>query len=235
MTSSNRLRRPSPALLISIIALVAATAGTSYAALELPKDSVGAREVRKNAIRSAELKNGSVALKDLSARARAQLGAGAAGQAGDRGPQGTPGAQGERGPQGERGAPGDPASMPTSLPSGRTLQGVYANQLVADEAGVPVRAPVTFQLPVTTSPTVTVMASGAAPSAACPGTVGEPAAAPGNLCIYERSRSNAGSAPQAFAPSEGEVGTDPYGFMVRTTSAAAGQVYISGTWAVTAP
>jgi hypothetical protein len=38
-----RLRRPSPALVVSIIALVVATTGTGYAALSLPKNSVGTK------------------------------------------------------------------------------------------------------------------------------------------------------------------------------------------------
>ena len=36
-----RLGRPSPALVVSIIALIVALGGTSYAAFSVPRDSVG--------------------------------------------------------------------------------------------------------------------------------------------------------------------------------------------------
>jgi hypothetical protein len=40
--SSIRLRRPSPALVVAIMALIIALAGTSYAAFSLPKNSSSA-------------------------------------------------------------------------------------------------------------------------------------------------------------------------------------------------
>ncbi len=53
-------RRPSPALVISILALVVAMAGTSYAALKLPKNSVGAKQLKKNAVVTAKIKKEAV-------------------------------------------------------------------------------------------------------------------------------------------------------------------------------
>ena len=72
------------------LALIAALAGTSYAALTLPKDSVGSRQIRAGAVRSEEVKNGSLAATDLSAAARRRL-------RGKTGPQGPVGAQGPQG------------------------------------------------------------------------------------------------------------------------------------------
>jgi hypothetical protein len=69
----------------------------------------------------------------------------------------------------------------------------------------------------------------------CPGTHSNPQAAAGQLCVYETSCSNANL--QCIGPgSAGSCGSaDPYGAYIWWTTAAAGQVYCYGTWAVTAP
>ena len=110
--------RPSFANVTSCIALFVALGGTSYAALELPKDSDGAREIKAGAVASADVRDGSLRARDFRA---ADLPAGPAGPKGDAGaagaqgpkgetgpagPQGPKGEAGERGPQGERGATG---------------------------------------------------------------------------------------------------------------------------------
>jgi hypothetical protein len=65
-----RGRRPSPALIISVIALIIALGGTGYAALKVPKKSVGTKQLKANAVKNpkvadaaigtAELQNGAV-------------------------------------------------------------------------------------------------------------------------------------------------------------------------------
>ena len=50
---------------VAYLALIVAMGGTSYAAVNLPKDSVTAKQIKKNAVRSAEVKNGSLRAKDF--------------------------------------------------------------------------------------------------------------------------------------------------------------------------
>lgn len=47
--------RPSPALVISLIALFVALGGTSYAAIKLPANSVGTKQLKNGAVTSAKL------------------------------------------------------------------------------------------------------------------------------------------------------------------------------------
>jgi hypothetical protein len=53
-------RRPSPSLVISILALVVALAGTGYAAVNLPKNSVGAKQLKRNAVTTAKIRKNAV-------------------------------------------------------------------------------------------------------------------------------------------------------------------------------
>lgn len=55
-----RLRAPSPALVISLVALFVALGGTTYAATSLPKNSVGTEQLKKNAVTGAKISNGAV-------------------------------------------------------------------------------------------------------------------------------------------------------------------------------
>ena len=70
--------RPSAPMLVSVIALVFALAGAGYA-LTLGKNTVGAKQITKNAVRSSEVKNGSLKAGDFAA---GQLPGGAGGEAG---------------------------------------------------------------------------------------------------------------------------------------------------------
>ena len=96
-------RRASPALVVSIIALSVALGGTSYAAIVIPANSVGTKQIKKNAVTSAKVKDGSLLLADFGA---GQLPAGATGATGAAGATGTTGATGATGPKGEKGDPG---------------------------------------------------------------------------------------------------------------------------------
>jgi hypothetical protein len=80
---------------IGLLALCIALSGTAYAAT-LPRNSVGAAQLKKNAVTSPKVKPGSLLVSDFKGSQRANL----------VGPQGARGPQGERGPQGISGAAG---------------------------------------------------------------------------------------------------------------------------------
>jgi hypothetical protein len=89
--------------LLAYLALFVALGGTSYAVARLPANSVGAEQIRRNAVRSSDVKNFALLAKDFK---RGQLPRGARGPKGDRGPKGEPGARGSAGPAGPRGQRG---------------------------------------------------------------------------------------------------------------------------------
>lgn len=72
------------------VALFVALGGTGYAAITLPRNSVGAKQIRKDAVRTAEIKDRSVHLVDLTTATRNSL-RGQAGPAGAQGPAGPAG------------------------------------------------------------------------------------------------------------------------------------------------
>jgi hypothetical protein len=53
-------RRPSPALVVAIVALVVAMFGTAYAATQLPKNSVGTKQLKANAVTKAKIKKNAI-------------------------------------------------------------------------------------------------------------------------------------------------------------------------------
>jgi hypothetical protein len=94
---------------MATLAVFIALGGTGYAAFSLPRDSVGARELRNrsvsskelrsNSVTSSKVRNGALTEQDLSPSARASL-RGAAGERGPTGPRGLTGATGPAGPAG---------------------------------------------------------------------------------------------------------------------------------------
>ncbi len=82
---------------MSVTAVFIALGGSAVAINQLPKDSVGAKQIKAGAVRSAEVKDFSLRANDF---AKDSLPAGATGPKGEPGPQG---------PVGPAGAPGTPS------------------------------------------------------------------------------------------------------------------------------
>lgn len=91
--------RPSPALVVACIALLVALSGTGYAAITLPRDSVGTAQLRDGAVTSQKIRDASVSTADLSPAARRAL-------RGRVGPQGPAGHKGDKGDKGDPGPVG---------------------------------------------------------------------------------------------------------------------------------
>jgi hypothetical protein len=79
---------------IATLALFLALGGGAYAALKLPSNSVGSKQIKKNAVNSSKVANGSLLAGDFKA-----------GQV----PAGKPGPPGQPGTPGDPGSPGPPA------------------------------------------------------------------------------------------------------------------------------
>lgn len=99
--------------IIAVTALVVAVFGATplgHAAgrLVLPKASVGAGQLKANAVSGAKVKDGSLTAADFKSGGLPAGPQGPKGERGDKGDPGAPGPQGPSGPQGEQGIPGPP-------------------------------------------------------------------------------------------------------------------------------
>jgi hypothetical protein len=165
-------------------------------------------------ITGKQIKDGTISAKDLSKAVRAQLK-----KAGTPGSQGIPGPQG---PAGTDGAQGPPGPFADTLPSGKTLKGaVFLTSAITSYSFA-------FSLP--SAPVVRVRAAGSSATPDCPGSVADPQAARGNLCVYQ-----AGNSPVSVCVFASDdllstcTSATRYGF----SGSSSGQ--FSGQWAVTAP
>jgi hypothetical protein len=203
-------RRPSPAIVIACLALFVALAGTGYAAVRLPANSVGTAQIKNSAVNSLKVKNGSLLRADFKA---GQVPAGPAGPAGAAGPAGPAGAAGPAGP------------FPDALPAGKTVRGAYNIGGTAAAAGALANTSISFVYAFAAAPTVKIVLQGAAAPSQCPGNSTFPQAQAGFVCIYEESKTNSvGVTLNAVNRS---------GATIFTNSSAAGGFFTYGTWAAT--
>jgi hypothetical protein len=103
---------------IAYLALFVALGGTSYAAIKLPANSVGTKQIKNSSVTSAKIKDGSIQNADLAPgtlRAGGVGPAGAAGPKGDTGAAGSKGDTGATGVAGPKGDPGTPGANATAL------------------------------------------------------------------------------------------------------------------------
>jgi hypothetical protein len=206
-------------LVVAIVALVAALGGTSFAAVD-KLSGVEKKEVKKIAKKFA-------------------------GVPGTQGPAGPQGPKGDVGPKGGAGSPGEPGTDGTNgengvcsvsvpkcvLPSNATLTGIWGISSVGNERPL---AQISFPLSLPAEP-IEVQLIGPDggypdPTPECSGTVEEPKAKPGFVCIYEAPQGIANIAFLDIIPEQLRFGVlvDP---QVEDTAAKA---EVHGTWAVTA-
>jgi len=231
----------------STLALIVALGGTgAYAASKITSADIGRGQVKNanlanGAVTSAKVANGSLLARDF---AQGQLRAG---------PSGATGAQGPAGPAGPAGSAGSAGSagpaLPDVLPKGQTLRGSYSFSGFYSGANLPHDAgpsdgQISFPIPLAAAPTVVLIRrkqpqnQEGDPTAQCPGSVLNPQAAPGYLCVYESGMAD-NKALYAFSPYNGVNGVATrfgVGLYITEPQATTSDHRTSkGSWAVTAP
>jgi hypothetical protein len=128
----SRLRSPSPALVIACLALAVALGGTGYAAVVLPANSVGTKQLKAGAVVGAKVKPHSLLAMNFR---------------GGELPTGPQGPAGSAGPTGLTGAAGTPAfkSFATVLPKADGTASLGPTSGLAPN-GIAVKADGAFQL-----------------------------------------------------------------------------------------
>jgi hypothetical protein len=235
-----RLRaRLTYANVMATVAVFMALGGGAYAAVAIPANSIGSKQIKnnavttkkiaRNAVTTANVKDGSLLKADFAAGQLPTGGTGPAGPAGPKGDTGAAGAPGSTGP---------PGPFIDTLPSGKTLKGEWSivDKAAAanDQAGGP---SVSFVIPLASRPTKHYIAPGGPTPTGCLGDATNPGASPGHLCVFAVEQINTG-APLICSWEESECyGTQAsrFGFGIAASATAPGTIETDGSWAVTAP
>jgi hypothetical protein len=165
--------------------------------------------------------------------------AGAKGETGLPGKEGTPGKNGEKGEKGESGLTG----FTTTLPSGKTETGQWANNHTASE-GEFIYTSFSFSIPLAESVTSHFIGEHEGEGegsenlpAGCKGNVKMPIAEKGNFCVFASAVDNASFAAFRDAEKGSISATGPTGLtgdLMVLVAGSAGTAGGLGTWAVTA-
>jgi Collagen triple helix repeat (20 copies) len=175
---------------ISVIALVFAMTGGAYAA----KDVIGGKA--NSSAKGKQGKRGPKGPAGPAGVAGPTGPAGAAGAKGDKGDKGDTGAQGSQGAQGVPGQDGSPWTAGGTLPPEATLTGVWMVNAQGSSTPVP-SVPLSFNIPLSeplpagdvhfVTQKEVKKQEGKTPPAGCQGSVTNPTAAEGHLCVYEEN------------------------------------------------
>ena len=134
---------------IALLALFVALGGTSYAAAKLPRGSVGNPQLRKSAVTSAKVKDGSLRTRDFrdGVLTPGEVGpAGPQGPPGSAGPAGRPGEQGPQGVQGVQGLQGEQGVQgPAGVVLATNLEAVWSPLTLPGNNGSTILTPAACQ------------------------------------------------------------------------------------------
>jgi Collagen triple helix repeat (20 copies) len=230
-----------PATAIAALALVFAMTGGAYAAGKYVITST--KQISPKVLKSLQGKAGAKGATGATGATGASGPVGAAG-AGTAGVPGAPGAVGKEGLAGKEGKEG-PAGMTgftKTLPSKETETGSWTAQIPAKAAPGTSTAfgAISFSIPLGSALDEghVFLVEPEASVSQCPGTVSNPKAAAGDLCVYE-------AAPKRVEPAFGaihdpssenlpEVGAGRSGAILTFSTEEEGGAFGFGTWAVTA-
>lgn len=205
-------RAPSPALIVSILALFVALSGSAYAAVK-----INGKNIKKGTVTSTQIKNGTITKSDLSKKLSVT------------GPTGASGKDGQ-----------DGASIVSgTLASGKTMTG---NWSVGQANGAPVTQsfyttiPFPVKAPVPLDDAHVNFKSNAATTndndSSCTGDTNNPTAPPGKVCIYNSVQSYY-NVPTALTA--GDASLRSSGFLITLMVDSAESYSAYGSWAYTAP
>jgi hypothetical protein len=149
-------------MIVAFIALLVAMGGTGYAAILLPANSVGAKQLKKSSVKSTKLANNAVTSAKIASNAvvsskvkdgsllKTDFAAGQlpAGAQGPQGPQGPQGAAGPAGTSGAKGADGSAVAYARVLAAG-TLDAARTKNVTSVDHSV---GPGIYCLHVSTTP-----------------------------------------------------------------------------------
>jgi len=189
---------------VATIALFVALGGAAVAA-SLPKNSVGAKQLKRGAVTTDKLRHEAVTPAKLAdgAVTRRKLGS-------------------------------DVAPLLRRLRSGQTLRGVFDIGSYTTVAGQTTRSAVSFPFPLSKSPEVTILDPGQT-TPDCEGLGGganqTPHAAPGHLCIYMTEKTMLNETRPLVVEMNTRLG---FG-LVAEAGKSGGEFFAYGQWAVTAP
>lgn len=219
MLTRHRLKAPSPALVIALLALFIALGGSSYAAIvALPKNSVGTKQLKANAVTGVKIKDGAVTAAKINAAGLTVPNATNASELGGKSANGY---------------------VPYSglIPSGTTVTGNWyaapSNPGVNgapgfDEITLPAEAPTALTASTANMAAGTV--NGSDDDTACTGSSGHPTAPAGKLCFYVGYQTGL-----TDLSAWGSNGDPAHGAALRVTGGGSGYQYARGSWAYTAP
>ena len=223
--------RPAPALAVAGIAVLFAVGGVALASIPDRSGVIHACYQKSGGVLRVinTAKRGFAAHCGKCERALAFNQRGRQGLRGSQGPQGVPGSHGPKGDQGPAGP------LTTTVPSGQTLRGWFNFDTVAASANQINGGSIPFGFAVATAPTVQIIPVAGPTTAQCAGSVANPTAAPGFLCVYESSLTNVSSFVLCSSAkcSSTTPTADPFGAEVFVNATAAGRFFVDGTWAVT--
>jgi hypothetical protein len=229
------VRRPSPALVVSFVALLVALGGTSYAAFGVPRNSVGTRQLENGAVTNKKLASGAVSTSKIASGTTVPNAlhadtANTSGSATD-----ATNATSANNATNSAQLGGIPAASfeqyGAALPAGQTETGAYEMGVDYVAGGGVVDGTISFARRLAAAPTPHFIVAGSVAPAQCPGTASAPAARSGNLCVYEADGSETSS--EFINTTTGAVGTSVFGTGLRVFTGAAGELFSEGTWAVT--
>lgn len=229
----------------SLAVFLVLAGGTALAAKQmLPKNSVGTKQIKNGSITAAKIKPGSITGAEINLSKLGTVPSASHASTADSATNaihaGTADSATHATSAVNADTAGDAQTAQTALnlvgvdgplASGKTLTGLFGVAgHVGEEDNYVAEYPINFQIPLAEAPEAVEMAPGTAPTPECPGSVDEPTAAPGTLCLYEEGLT--GATGLGHFP----TGDGRRGLTVFERGAPSDTNYeVWGIWAVTAP